>query len=227
MCSVYACTCRRVGTAAGDGEDPSGGVNDVWELRGRQSAQQNITDEISTGVADVMDIDRTPELLIYIWQHFFGKKDKQLEDEEQQQQQLAASQSATTSSTVAPAAEQAAAATAAAAAAPVEVPPGVPPPAPPGLQVATLGGGCFWGLEACMQAVKGVVQLQSGYAGGTAANPNYKQVRPAASWHHHAAAAPAAQQATHEHRCGCHRLRGMTLHILAAWPLLQQPYGHQ
>jgi hypothetical protein len=151
---------------------------------GRQSAQQNITDEVSTGVADVMDIDRTPELLIYIWQHFFGKKDKQLEEQEenqQQQQQLAASQSATTTSTIAPVADQAAATAAAAAAtAAPEVPPGVPPPAPPGLQVATLGGGCFWGLEACMQAVKGVVQLQSGYAGGTASNPNYKQVRPAA-----------------------------------------------
>ena len=41
---------------------------------------------------------------------------------------------------------------------------------------ATLGGGCFWCLEAVFQRRKGVVSVVSGYAGGTPANPTYAQV---------------------------------------------------
>jgi peptide-methionine (S)-S-oxide reductase len=43
-------------------------------------------------------------------------------------------------------------------------------------EVATLGGGCFWCLEAVYDQLKGVESVQSGYAGGTVANPTYKQV---------------------------------------------------
>ncbi len=43
-------------------------------------------------------------------------------------------------------------------------------------EIATLGGGCFWCLEAVFDQVKGVEQVESGYAGGTTANPTYKQV---------------------------------------------------
>ncbi|MGH7121922.1 MAG: peptide-methionine (S)-S-oxide reductase MsrA [Acetobacteraceae bacterium] len=41
---------------------------------------------------------------------------------------------------------------------------------------ATLGGGCFWCLEAVFQGVQGVSAVQSGYAGGTVANPTYREV---------------------------------------------------
>jgi peptide-methionine (S)-S-oxide reductase len=41
---------------------------------------------------------------------------------------------------------------------------------------ATLGGGCFWCLEAVYKELKGVDRVVSGYAGGTAPNPTYEQV---------------------------------------------------
>lgn len=43
-------------------------------------------------------------------------------------------------------------------------------------QTATLGGGCFWCLEAVFEGVPGVRKVTSGYAGGTVANPTYEQV---------------------------------------------------
>ena len=44
------------------------------------------------------------------------------------------------------------------------------------LQIATLGGGCFWCLEAVFQEVEGVSRVVSGYAGGHLPNPTYQQV---------------------------------------------------
>lgn len=44
------------------------------------------------------------------------------------------------------------------------------------LQKATVGGGCFWCLEAVYQQVRGVVHVESGYAGGQTLNPNYDAV---------------------------------------------------
>ncbi len=44
------------------------------------------------------------------------------------------------------------------------------------MEVATLGGGCFWCIEAVYQLVPGVKSVVSGYAGGTVENPTYKQV---------------------------------------------------
>ena len=41
---------------------------------------------------------------------------------------------------------------------------------------ATLGGGCFWCLEAVFKDLRGVASVMSGYAGGQVANPSYKQV---------------------------------------------------
>jgi peptide-methionine (S)-S-oxide reductase len=41
---------------------------------------------------------------------------------------------------------------------------------------ATLGGGCFWCLEAVFEHLRGVEKVVSGYAGGTAPNPTYRQV---------------------------------------------------
>ncbi|EKE75484.1 peptide-methionine (S)-S-oxide reductase MsrA [Gallaecimonas xiamenensis] len=40
----------------------------------------------------------------------------------------------------------------------------------------TLGGGCFWCLEAVFQRVRGVEAVQSGYAGGQLPDPSYKDV---------------------------------------------------
>ena len=45
-----------------------------------------------------------------------------------------------------------------------------------GEQTIVLGGGCFWGVEAVFQRVKGVVSATSGYAGGSVASPSYEQV---------------------------------------------------
>jgi peptide-methionine (S)-S-oxide reductase len=43
-------------------------------------------------------------------------------------------------------------------------------------QLATLGGGCFWCLEAVYVDLRGVIGVMSGYAGGHVANPTYEQV---------------------------------------------------
>ena len=46
----------------------------------------------------------------------------------------------------------------------------------PGLEIATLAGGCFWCLEAVYDELRGVEHVQSGYMGGQTANPTYEQV---------------------------------------------------
>jgi peptide-methionine (S)-S-oxide reductase len=45
-----------------------------------------------------------------------------------------------------------------------------------GREFATLGGGCFWCLEAVFEEVDGVVDVESGYAGGHVADPTYRAV---------------------------------------------------
>ena len=59
----------------------------------------------------------------------------------------------------------------------------VPPPAAdetrtsaPAKETAVIAGGCFWGIQAVFQHVKGVVSATSGYAGGTVKNPDYEMV---------------------------------------------------
>lgn len=44
------------------------------------------------------------------------------------------------------------------------------------LEVATLGAGCFWCVEAIYQRLEGVEKVESGYSGGTVKNPTYEQV---------------------------------------------------
>jgi peptide-methionine (S)-S-oxide reductase len=51
-----------------------------------------------------------------------------------------------------------------------------PDEVPAGKEVATLGGGCFWCLEAVYDDLKGVEAVESGYMGGDVRNPSYKQV---------------------------------------------------
>ena len=48
--------------------------------------------------------------------------------------------------------------------------------AQPDRELATLGGGCFWCLEAVFKDLKGVESVVSGYAGGDVENPSYEQV---------------------------------------------------
>jgi peptide-methionine (S)-S-oxide reductase len=43
-------------------------------------------------------------------------------------------------------------------------------------ELATLGGGCFWCLEAVFEGLIGVERVRSGYAGGRTAKPTYRQV---------------------------------------------------
>jgi len=47
---------------------------------------------------------------------------------------------------------------------------------PPATEVATLGGGCFWCLDAVYREVRGVSRVESGYAGGTTRSPSYEAV---------------------------------------------------
>jgi peptide-methionine (S)-S-oxide reductase len=51
-----------------------------------------------------------------------------------------------------------------------------PMTAQPDRELATLGGGCFWCLEAVYKDLKGVESVVSGYAGGQVENPTYEQV---------------------------------------------------
>lgn len=44
------------------------------------------------------------------------------------------------------------------------------------LEVATLGGGCFWCIEAAFNKLEGVLKVESGYSGGRTQNPTYKEV---------------------------------------------------
>jgi peptide-methionine (S)-S-oxide reductase len=59
----------------------------------------------------------------------------------------------------------------------------VPPPAldaprasVPSQQTAVVSGGCFWGVQAVFQHVKGVISATSGYAGGSAKTAEYETV---------------------------------------------------
>jgi len=61
--------------------------------------------------------------------------------------------------------------------------PPIPPPstdvplaAHPGTETAVFAGGCFWGVQAVFERVKGVVQTTTGYSGGSAKTASYRQV---------------------------------------------------
>ena len=44
-------------------------------------------------------------------------------------------------------------------------------------EIATLAGGCFWGMESLIQAIPGVIETQVGYAGGTSPSVKYEDVK--------------------------------------------------
>ena len=50
------------------------------------------------------------------------------------------------------------------------------PVATSGLQTAVFAGGCFWGVDAVFKHVKGVAEVESGYAGGNASTAKYDKV---------------------------------------------------
>jgi peptide-methionine (S)-S-oxide reductase len=53
----------------------------------------------------------------------------------------------------------------------------------PALDTAYLAGGCFWGVEAVFEHVKGVIDVVSGYAGGKGGTPSYEQVSSGTTGH--------------------------------------------
>ena len=64
---------------------------------------------------------------------------------------------------------------------PAEAAPDIPPaalvvPSQQPREVAVLAGGCFWGVEAVYEHVKGVIDVRSGFAGGEAKSANYSTV---------------------------------------------------
>lgn len=50
-------------------------------------------------------------------------------------------------------------------------------------EVAILGGGCFWCLDAVYREARGVTKVESGYMGGTQPDPTYEQVNGGGSGH--------------------------------------------
>jgi len=55
--------------------------------------------------------------------------------------------------------------------------------APRAEATAVFAGGCFWGIEAVFEHVKGVTRVTSGYAGGTVDSPSYEEVSSGATGH--------------------------------------------
>lgn len=51
------------------------------------------------------------------------------------------------------------------------------------IELATLGGGCFWCTEAVFGETKGVIKVEPGYSGGQSANPTYEQVSSGTTGH--------------------------------------------
>jgi peptide-methionine (S)-S-oxide reductase len=51
------------------------------------------------------------------------------------------------------------------------------------MELATLGGGCFWCLEAVFEDLNGIEKVESGYSGGTTEHPSYEQVCSGATGH--------------------------------------------
>ncbi len=52
-----------------------------------------------------------------------------------------------------------------------------------GKEIAVLSGGCFWGMQAVFEHVKGVIKVTSGFSGGDAVSPSYEEVSTGATGH--------------------------------------------
>lgn len=55
-----------------------------------------------------------------------------------------------------------------------------------GTETLTVAGGCFWCVESDFESVRGVKEAVSGFAGGSTANPTYKQVTAGGTGHYEA-----------------------------------------
>ncbi|EFJ51671.1 hypothetical protein VOLCADRAFT_79470 [Volvox carteri f. nagariensis] len=201
----------------------SGLRDEVAQLNLGKSPVEELSGETNTMVTDVMDIDRTPELLTWLFSSFFGRGANQPNTTSPPTPTSTPTDQVTTSSPKSSTTPSSAttpnspttpssAATAAATAATPLLAPSVPAntrpdgnrpndqpstslsspskklgsqPSPPSsdpdnvapeIATATLGGGCFWCIEACFRELEGVVSVTSGYAGGHVPNPTYQQV---------------------------------------------------
>lgn len=56
-------------------------------------------------------------------------------------------------------------------------------PQPPAQEELVLAGGCFWCLEHDLESLPGVLEVESGYSGGTLARPSYRQVSAGGTGH--------------------------------------------
>jgi peptide methionine sulfoxide reductase msrA/msrB len=61
--------------------------------------------------------------------------------------------------------------------------PGAAPGCKSAYEVATLAGGCFWGMEDIIRKIPGVVDTEVGYTGGTTPNPTYEQMKTGRTGH--------------------------------------------
>lgn len=52
-----------------------------------------------------------------------------------------------------------------------------------GREIAVLSGGCFWGMQAVYDHVKGVIKVTSGFSGGDVASPSYEEVSTGTTGH--------------------------------------------
>ena len=59
----------------------------------------------------------------------------------------------------------------------------VPTHTPEGHELATLAGGCFWGVEELLRELPGVIDTEVGYTGGDVASPTYSDVKTGRSGH--------------------------------------------
>ncbi|PNW81725.1 hypothetical protein CHLRE_06g257650v5 [Chlamydomonas reinhardtii] len=158
--------------AAGAGGE--GFRGEVTSLNEGKSFQEEVSSETNTMVTDVMDIDRTPELLTWIFSGMFGKKEQP--QTPQPVEQSVASESS--GAAAGPSSGVAAASSGAAAGRPsAPASAEIPAPSTSGrTELATIGGGCFWCIEACFREMVGVSSVTSGYAGGHVERPTYQQV---------------------------------------------------